>query len=166
MLIRPAFSAAVAISSASAKLLASGFSQKTCLPPARSGIVVGWWTASGVTFATASNSPHARASSSEVKRLAMLCSSQKAVRRSSLRSTPPTISTPSISPNLLAWLFAMPPVPTITRRINDTLPRLLRAGVVRVLQFSLVLHLLAHLEPHSDQQCAVAGCRPTSRRWR
>ena len=40
MLTTPAFAAAAAIASASASLVASGFSHSTCLPAARNGMVV------------------------------------------------------------------------------------------------------------------------------
>ncbi len=63
MLTRPAASAATVISMASSAFSASGFSQKTGLPPATSASVVALWTPSGVELIAASKPPQAMASS-------------------------------------------------------------------------------------------------------
>ena len=63
----PADAAAATIASASAELVASGFSHSTCLPAAKNGKVVAKCAASGVTLVTASNWPQAMASSMDAK---------------------------------------------------------------------------------------------------
>src|SRR5450631_4038823 len=77
--------------------------------------------ASGVTLATASNAPQARASSRLENFLSILCLVQKRSRWSETTSTPQTNCTPSIEAKFSAWRFAMLPVPRIARRICSIL---------------------------------------------
>src|SRR5437764_392966 len=76
---------------------------------------------SGVTLATASNSPHASASSSEMKRFGMLKLSANLPTRPGSTSTAPTMSTPSMALKRRACSCAIQPVPRIKSRIYCSL---------------------------------------------
>src|SRR5688572_33131013 len=73
--------------------------------------------ASGVTLATASNSPQWSAASSEAKPFLMACVALNFSSRPGSTSTPPASVTPLMAAKCLACWLAMPPVPRMSSRI-------------------------------------------------
>ena len=80
-------------------------------------MVVPWCMLSGVTLAMASNSPQARASSSEVKPFPISWVAWNFARTSGRTSTAPTTDTPGTAAKWMTWFLAMLPVPSTTSRM-------------------------------------------------